>query len=164
MNHPDKQARCIAIHPTAHGLGYAVLEEDATLVDWGAYRARGDKNQKCLLFLATLVSRYDPTVVFLESRGPRDRKRVDRIAGFVRSATALIRRSGVPAAPIRRGDVLKFFARHGATTKRAIALKIVEWFPELSAELPPRRKAWKSEHPRMGMFEALAIALTYFDL
>jgi hypothetical protein len=33
-------------------------------------------------------------------------------------------------------------------------------FPEeLSFRLPPKRKPWDSEDPRMGMFEAIALAL-----
>jgi hypothetical protein len=47
-------------------------------------------------------------------------------------------------------------------TKHNIAEKIAQIFPEeLSSYLPPERKAWMSEDPRLYVFEAVAMALTF---
>ena len=49
------------------------------------------------------------------------------------------------------------------TTKREIAEAIVREFPELEPRLPPVRKIWMSEDVRMSIFDAAALAITFFD-
>ena len=163
MNSREENLRYLAVHPTTYGLGYAVFEGNLRLLDWGTYRARGDKNQKCLLFLGVLIKRYEPRVVLLESRGPQDRERSKRIRHFVLNATIHIRKERLLLKRVPRQHVRELFKGQGAQTKQGIATRTTELFPELLQDLPPKRKAWMPEHPRMGMFEALAIALAYFD-
>jgi hypothetical protein len=160
MNSTANNVRYLAIHPTTDGLGYAVFE-GAFLLDWGVYRAQGDKNQRCLLFIGVLIRRYEPQEVLFESRGPRDRRRSERIHHLIRAAMSYIRRNGIVPKRVPRRRVQTFFAAQGAATKQEVATRITELFPELSEYLPPKRKPWMPEHPRMGMFEAVALALTY---
>jgi hypothetical protein len=49
-----------------------------------------------------------------------------------------------------------------AMTKRQIAEKIAKDLPDLSLYMPPERKPWMSEHARMGIFGAAALAWMYF--
>src|SRR6266851_2735985 len=44
------------------------------------------------------------------------------------------------------------------------AVEIAARFPEIGWKLPPKRKAWESEHYRMSMFSAAALAMTYRSL
>lgn len=57
----------------------------------------------------------------------------------------------------------KGFFEEGAANKHQIATAVVQKFPELAPRLPPDRKPWMSEDPRMAMFNAVALALTYFE-
>jgi len=163
MTTRENHARYLAVHPTTYGLGFAVFEEPLHLIDWGVYRAGGDKNQKCLRWLDSLIKRYEPRVVILEERGPQDRQRSDRIRRLLRSAAIEIRRRGKVLKRVPRTQVRSLFEGQGVKTKEGIANIIVKLFPELTHQLPPTRKSWMPEHPRMGMFEAIAIALTYLD-
>lgn len=36
------------------------------------------------------------------------------------------------------------------------------WFVELAGRLQPKRKLWASEYSQMGLFDAVALAITYF--
>jgi Holliday junction resolvasome RuvABC endonuclease subunit len=155
--------RYLALHPTTYGFGFAVFEGDLRLIDWGAYQARGDKNQRCLKFIDKLIRRYQPRVVLIESRDRRDRRRSERILRFLSSARIYLRRTGLELKCIPHIQMRRFFEGQGATTKQEIAMWIVELFPELSHYLPPKRKAWTPEHPHMGTFDAIALALTYFN-
>jgi hypothetical protein len=38
---------------------------------------------------------------------------------------------------------------------------LAEQFPELLSKLPAARKLWESEHERMSIFDALALAVTH---
>jgi hypothetical protein len=163
MNPIENNTRYLAVHPTTFGLGFAVFEGPLRLIDWGTYRAQsGDKNRTCLRRLDALVKRYEPRVVLFEERGPRDRQRSKRIRHFILDATIYVRNRRILLKRIPRRRIRELFEAQGAQTKQGIAECIVDWFPELSEDLPPRRKAWMPEQPRMGMFEALALALTYF--
>jgi hypothetical protein len=43
-----KYFRILAIAPSTRGFGFAVLEGEASLVDWGVKTAKGDKNKQSL--------------------------------------------------------------------------------------------------------------------
>jgi len=49
-----------------------------------------------------------------------------------------------------------------ARNKQLIAVAIGRRFPELAPHVPPYRKCWMSEDYRMSIFDAVALALTYF--
>jgi hypothetical protein len=54
-----------------------------------------------------------------------------------------------------------FFA-DGEGTKQALAEIVAKRFPEeLAHQLPTKRRDWESENPRMGIFDAVALALTF---
>ena len=58
---------------------------------------------------------------------------------------------------------MRSFARHyGATTKQRIAETIANHIPALNLYVPPARRPWMSEHARMGIFEAAALAWMFF--
>ena len=58
------------------------------------------------------------------------------------------------------------FSGHGAAagTKHEIATTIAQQLPELGGRLPPRRKPWMSEPEAMAIFDAVALALTFYRL
>ena len=55
-----------------------------------------------------------------------------------------------------------FFSEYDAITKYQIATTIAQWLPEFEPRLPPFRKPWMSEDYRMSIFDAVALALTFF--
>jgi hypothetical protein len=48
-------------------------------------------------------------------------------------------------------------------SKYAIAEAIAKHLPAFERHLPPQRKPWMSEDSRMGIFNAAALALTFFQ-
>jgi hypothetical protein len=52
--------------------------------------------------------------------------------------------------PINRAEKL---------TKHQRAQAVIERFPVFAQKLPPKRKPWESEHYRMSMFSAAALAM-----
>jgi hypothetical protein len=53
------------------------------------------------------------------------------------------------------------FEQFGAKSKYEIANKIVTWFPQLVSRAPKIRKPWMDEDYNMGIFDALALAITH---
>jgi len=55
------------------------------------------------------------------------------------------------------------FRNMGGATKAEISAALAVIFPELVWRLPPKRKAWESEHPRQSVFDAIALGFAYWQ-
>ena len=155
--------RVVALDPTSHGFGFVVFEGDTKLVDWGHAHIRPCTNAKCLAHVAGLLAHYVPQVIVVEDwesresrRGKRVRKLLTEIVEFARGSKAEVARFSVK-------DIQQAFSPDGSPSKYQIAEMIALEFPELSFRLPPPRKIWDSEDERMSIFDAAALALTYFQ-
>jgi hypothetical protein len=157
--------RVLAIDPITRGFGFAVLEGPDRLVDWGVKgtnRYPRDRNGWCLRQLTDLIALYQPELLLVEdtsANGSRRGRRTDRLIQMARDA-ALER--GVKVRGIPRTKLGHAFARDGRVTKYKMALAIAGRFPEMVRRLPPIRKPWMSEDSRMGIFDAVALALAYY--
>lgn len=154
------QKRVLAIDPTSRGFGYAVFESPTTPVDWGGKVIRQGNEAKTLAKVLELIHHYRPQIIVLEDyRGSRRCTRIQSLlAGVCRLATAegLISR----CFPISR--VKKVFRTFSANTKHEIAHAVAQQLPELAPRLPRFREPWMSEGYGMAIFDAAALALTYF--
>ena len=150
-----------AVFPSAKGFGYAVFEGPTSLLDWGVKGARGGKkNSESLKRIRELLTFYRPDVVVLEDYEGHGSRRAKRIRTLINVLNAHAVEEGISTASFSRGQVR---ARFGVIAKRQIAEAIVREFPELERRLPPVRKIWMSEDPRMSIFDAAALGMTFFD-
>ena len=137
-----------------------VLEGKNQLIDWGVVHVKNDKNERCIARIRQFMQRYLPDVVVTEHpdksfhRSARIQRLLDGVRELANEMKCPYR--GFLHAPIRKGSSLST-----STTKQEIAEAIAEKFPELASRLPPPRKPWMSEDPRIAMFYAVAIALAY---
>jgi hypothetical protein len=150
----------LAIYLQSRGFAFALFESWLSPVDWGIHEARGPrKNAQCLTQINSLVELHMPDVVILENMSDRGTRRVPRIQELNRRIADL---RGMVIHKYSRATVLDYFVERGATTKRKIAEMIAKQVPAFSLYVPPERKPWMSEDPRMGIFEAAALAWMYF--
>jgi hypothetical protein len=162
MIHKRSSAELVlAAFPSAKGFGYAVFEGPRSLIDWGMRSVHGaQKNRESLKKVHELLTFYRPDVVVLENyEGPGSR-RARRIEILFNLIAAHAHGEGMRTASFSRTEVRACF---GLTAKREIAESIVREFPELEPRLPPVRKIWMSEDRRMNIFDAAALAITFFN-
>jgi hypothetical protein len=62
-----------------------------------------------------------------------------------------------------RAEVYSTFASAGFSNKQTLTKVIVKHIPAFARHVPPPRKPWKSEDGRMGLFDASALALVFFQ-
>ena len=156
MNRESRYIRILSIDPCSKGFGFTVLETHPRLVDWGVARVWGSSKMEFLVRVDGLIERYRPHAVVLEElgavrRSPRTRERLAATEAHVRHrelAVLLVSRATAQLALVGDGS-----------TKRAIALRLAEMFPELRPHLPPPRKPWMTEDERMSIFDAAALAV-----
>ncbi len=155
-----KYPRILAIAPSTRGFGYAVLEGEETLVDWGVKSVRGDKNARCIAIAEQLIIHYRPEVMVLQDHSGKDSRRPVRIRVLSQGIIDLAPRHGLSVALFSRKQIDKVFFATGKGTKLARAEILAKRFPEeLGFELPPKRRAWMKEDARMDIFDAVALAL-----
>jgi len=75
---------------------------------------------------------------------------------------ALAKDYGIPVFAYSRERVRASFEDYGCPNKQSLAKLIAKYIPAFEQYVPPPRKAWMSEDRRMGLFDAAALALTFF--
>lgn len=157
---PQRHFRILAIAPSTRGFGFAILEGEATLVDWGVKTVEGNKNARSLAKVDEMIAHYQPTVIVLQDHSSKDSRRSARIRTLSRQIIALASRRKVRVKLFSNKQVKEVFFAEGKGTKHALAEILAQRFPaELGFRLPPKRRPWMSEDSRMDIFEAVALAL-----
>jgi hypothetical protein len=157
--------RILAIDPITRGFGFAVLDGPHCLIDWGlkgTSRWQEPRERWCLRQIAELIDVYRPDRVVVEDCFDRRSRRVQTSRRLIERICNVARLHGVSARRISRAGVHRAFPPERACTKYKIALAIAGRFPELAWRLPPIRKPWMSEDTRMGIFDAVALALAFY--
>lgn len=165
MSSPKRsQALVLAIHPTPKGFGWVLFEGALAPVDWGIASAKSKRRSRSLARFERLMSRYEPSVVIFEEFEKRVPRRGDRIQHLCRAMIHLASCRGAETTVYNRATIRTCFASVGATTREQIAQAIALHIPEFRPRLPRKRKPWESEPDGQCLFDAAALALTYFAI
>ena len=153
--------RTLAISPSSRGFGFAVLEGFDTLVNWGGKSAKKkDKNAQALAKAEKLIARYQPGMVVLQDMSTKTCRRSPRIKAMSKRIIALAAKQKISVKLFSHEEMNRVHFSDGEGTKHELAQIIAERFPEeLGSLVPPKRRLWESEHPRMDIFDAVALAL-----
>ena len=154
----------LSVYLTTRGMAWVLFEGQYAPFDWGVIVSKGvlksrRSKQKCI----ALMEQYQPDVLVLEDTSEHGSKRADRIQQLNAAIHTDATERGVPVAQFSRSDIQRAFAYLGATNKDIIAGELAKHMPIFRRYLPPVRKPWMSEHPRMGLFDATALALLFYQ-
>jgi hypothetical protein len=164
MQRQRTNARVLAVDLRASRFAYAIYDGPNRLLDWGG-RACPLANGANLAGerVAELLKLFHPAVVVLK----KDRRGGARNASVLRRTASEIRREAamrsVPVFAFSPEEVKEAFGIFRVNTKDDVAAVLTGIFPELLWELPRKRKKWDNEHPRMAVFDAIAVGFAYFQ-
>jgi hypothetical protein len=145
------------------GLGYVLFEDPLVPFDWGWIEGRAKHGKRALLrAVQKLLERYAPVVVVLEDWRERDIPRKARIEAIYESIVKVCEVALVPVEFVRMHAVRQMFRAYGSMSKYEIAQTIAKHIPAFGEV--PERKPWEPEPPRQTIFDAAALALTFFQL
>jgi len=162
MTSPHRPSLVTAIYLNSRGFGFALFEGPNAPLDWGTVEIRGkEKREKLLARVDAVFARYRPDVVVLQDMSERTTRR-PRIRRLNETITERAEGHGFPVRLFSRNDVRRCFAYLETVSKDAIAAAIAKRIPALGRFLPPPRKLWMSGDARMGIFDAAALAVTFF--
>src|SRR5882724_7146505 len=104
-----KHFRILAIAPSARGFGFAVLEGQDTLVDWGVKTVKGNKNAQSLMRVEELIAHYQPGAMVLEDASAKGSLRYPRIRRLGQQIIKLAATHKVSVKLFSRDQVMKTF-------------------------------------------------------
>jgi hypothetical protein len=155
----------MSVFPFARGIAYVVFEGPNSPVDWGICDPHGDrKKHHAIRIIAALVDRYSPGALILRDRVGIRRGRNWRHAALVEALETLAHQKGISIARLSRDQVRQSFSSLKSPTRYEIVQTIAKQVPIFETYVPPIRKIWKAEDRRMGMFDAAALALTFYRM
>ena len=154
--------RVVALDPYSRGFGFVVFEGPEHLIDWGLKEARRDKYTCSLRQVKQLIETYHPDVLVIEATQDSQCRRCLRVRALLQAMSQLAAEKKLKTRSFSRRAVQATFSEVSAVTKYEMVNMIVERLPELTPWRPPFRKPWMSESSRASIFDAVALALTYF--
>lgn len=162
MTRADRHGLTLSIYINTRGFAFVVFEGHASPFDWGIREIRGPRKcNGCRLRITQIVDRYAPDVLVIQDTSAQGTQRARWITGL--DASMLAKDRDVPVFAYSRDQVRAAFERYGCTNKHSLAGLIARHIPALGRHVPPPRKPWMSEDRRMGLFDAAALALVFFQ-
>jgi len=163
MNHrSSKHHRLLAIALSSRGLGYAVLEGEKFLVEYGNTSVKGDKNRKCLVKLEKLIALYRPDALVLQNATAKGSHRAPRIEKLNQQAIDAARKHRLKVTLFSGRQLRSLLLGNARGTKQEMAEMLVKHFPnELASRLPLKRRSWEGADARMDIFDAVGLAVAY---
>lgn len=154
----------LAVHPTARGFGWVLFEAPLSPVDWGMVFATPGRNERLLNRFERLLQRYEPSVLVLEAFESGVACRADRIQRLCRSLIHLAACRGMDTPVYSKAVVRTCFASVGAVTRYEIAEVIRQQIDAFKHKPLRKRRTWDNLDSRQSLFDAAALAMTYFGL
>jgi hypothetical protein len=160
MKRPDStHMRVLGIAPSSRGFGFALMEGDNVLVDWGVKRVKGDKNARSLSNVANLIEHYKPNAIVLENTRSQGSRRRSRVQALIEDIVELAKEQNITVKRFSRKQLNRGFIKEKRGTKHTLATYLAARFPEeLGFRLPPKRQIWMNQDYRMDIFDAVALA------
>lgn len=167
MKPTQRELRIMAMVVRSQRLGFAVLEGALGLLEWRVVYY--EKNTEAQIAaakkkIAGLIHLHAPSVVVLcrtRLDHAHNAPRVDSVARAIKREAAL---RFIPVVTVKRAVVRDAFDGLGVRSREGVAATLATMFPELQPKLPSKRKIWHGEHAIMPMFDAVALAVAYWDI
>jgi hypothetical protein len=158
MNHDRKYTLTMSLYTNSRGFAFVLFEGTLSPYDWRILEVRGPKKDKeCLDKITAILDRSEPDVLILQDTGPA------RLVALNSAVEEAAHQRSIPVFKYSRAEVYSSFASVGFLNKQALAEIIAKHIPAFERYVPPPRKPWKSEDARMGIFDAAALALVFFQ-
>ncbi|MEM7083060.1 MAG: hypothetical protein AAF465_10025 [Pseudomonadota bacterium] len=156
--------RILAVRPTEKGFSFAVFEGPDSPLDWGCLQKTEKENSldSLVMKLHALCDYYSPTVLVSE-RIPDDAHRSELSKELSKEIPLFAKEQSLESKQFDRHEVKGVFSVFGAVTQQNIAELIADWLPGYFVHyLPKKTKSWETTHPRIYLFYAIALALSYY--
>ena len=157
--------RILGISLRSQRLGFAIIEGSVELIHWGMVYYEKNEDARVAAAarrVAALLERFAPSIMGIEKSRTANALNPERVELLYRSIRREASHFSASTLLFTRIKVREAFQDFGARSKDDIAAILARMFPELQPSLPPKRKLWEPEHFSMPMFDAVALAVSYW--
>ena len=163
MNQTSKQVRVLAVSLSTFGFGYAVMENEKSLVEYGKRRITGDRHKASFKGIDKLIARSQPDCLVLQDvNNAKGTHCVDRIKKLQRAIVRFAKEQKLAVKIISGREVRDALLGNEKGTKHEMAELLAGRFSnELASQLPPKRQAWMNADARMDIFDAVGLAVVF---
>jgi hypothetical protein len=162
MSSIRKYALTMSLYLNSRGFAFVLFEGTLSPYDWGVFDVRGpQKDRHVVDKVRRLLHQYAPDVLVIQDT--EGMLRANRLALLNRKLGTLAQELGIPVFSYSRTEIYREFKSMGFTNKQTFAVLIAKHIPAFERHVPPPRKPWMSEDARMGLFDAAALALVFFQ-
>lgn len=159
-----RHALVLSIYLNTRGFAFIVFEGPLAPFDWGIREMRGPGKYKlCLTRIMQLFERYALNVLVIQDTSKHGTERAPWISNLNAAIAAFAKHRDVPVFAYSREQVRVVFEPYECPNKQRLAELIAKHIPTFEQYVPPPRKPWMSEDRRIGLFDAAALALTFFQ-
>lgn len=146
--------RLFSIDLAARGFGFALLDSELGLLDWGFSNVSADDDSTLVARIREKLERNAPTALVFENFLPvKEKATALRRLGLL---IDLAHEHSIGTCQVSRKVVEGVL---GVRTKGDIARSLALRFPELESRVPPERERRMDEDDRMHIFDALSFAV-----
>lgn len=164
MKQAGRHGLTLCIYLNTRGFAFIVFEGYLSPFDWGIREIRGARKCKgCLLRITQIVDRYAPNIVVIQDTSDHGTQRAPWMTALNASIAAFAIDRDISVFAYSRDQVRSAFERHECPNKHSLAELIAKYIPAFERYVPPPRKPWMSEDRRMGLFDAAALGLVFFQ-
>lgn len=161
-----RDRRILTIALRSRRFAFAAFEGSDKLLDWGMvfYPLNNDVQRTAASRrIASLFTQLTPSEVVVGKARLLDSRDDSGVRLILRSLRHEASSRLIPVRFMKRPELSEVFCRFHVKSKHEIASMLAQVFPELLWKLPPKRKIWESERPRMAMFDAVALGFAYWQ-
>lgn len=154
----------LAIHPTSRGFGWVLFEGPRAPVLWGNASAKFKRSATSMKRFAALLRLYEPSTLILEQYDGPTAHRSQRIQDLAQTMRGFAEGREIDVVLYTREVVGREVAGDPKATRHIVARATALKLPFFRRRLPHRRSSWQSEDERQSLFDALALALTHYNI
>jgi Holliday junction resolvasome RuvABC endonuclease subunit len=163
MNGVRRYVLVLAIYCNTRGFAFVLFESHLSPFDWGLCETRGPrKHRRCLARVIRILDRYQPDFLVIRDTSAEG-TRSPRIANLNAAICEMAASRRIPIYAYTRDHVRDAFGHAGLLDKQSLTELIAKHIPAFERYVPPPRKPWMSEDSRMGLFDAAALGLVFFQ-
>jgi hypothetical protein len=164
MNDERRYTIVLAVYFNTRGFAFVLFKGSLSPVDWGVKEVRQPRRHaNSLSRLSAIFDRGQPNILVIQDNSQQGTRRAARIIKLNVAIVKLAREREIPVYAYSRAEVLDAFGYLGIANKQMIAEGIAERVPAFERYVPRPRKPWKSEDARMGIFDAAALGLAFYQ-
>jgi len=159
---PRENVAVLALYPNARGIGYAVMDTPARIVDSGMKGYCPWSSKKIKKQIRAYLSYFKPKMILLEDTRSKKNRKYTKMCNLIESIAIDAESQGLEVYGYTREQIADVFREFHGESKHRINTAIAEAFHSYQEKIPKERSNGDPEGFFQGEFDAISLAVTHY--